>query len=539
MSSAASRESGGGPPQGSAAAPAAVAAASPWLYGPGSDLMLGAGLVYLLFLGGLWFFGASIETLLPASLMPLYALAFSTPHVGATLLRVYERREDRQKYRLFAVHMTAVLALAFVVGLYGGWVGSVMISLYLTIVPWHFTAQNYGVAMVFLRRRGIELDPGVKRFIYLTFILCFAATVVSLHGTTASEGYAPLETSGTVYTFLTLGIPPQLASLLIAGMMIGYVACAAVAAEQLLRRYPVRDLLPLAAVMLVQALWYVLPLTFAFFPADARTDPLAPHRFAYTFFWVSIAHSLQYLWITAYMRRRRRSEGGPDGFLLKALLAGAAIYGIPVLLLAPGALGTVPYDSGLFLIIAGALNLHHVLLDSAIWKLRDGRLARVLLRPSEDAAEVSSSRSKLVPRLVWAAGCVGAVFIVVGTLELYVAVPAAIERGDLARLETAANRLTWIGRDNPLVLASVGTLRAERGDREGAVSALRDSVNLMPTGPALLNLGSVLEAEGRLDEALGAYRTAVGLDLDSDVARLRAKKLRRKMGRGEAGADST
>jgi tetratricopeptide (TPR) repeat protein len=175
-----------------------------------------------------------------------------------------------------------------------------------------------------------------------------------------------------------------------------------------------------------------------------------------------------------------------------------------------------------------------VLLDSAIWKLRDGRLARVLLRPTEDAAEVSTSRSRLVPRLVWTAGCIGVVFIVVGTLELYVAVPDAVARGDLPRLETAADRLAWIGRDNANVLASVGTMRAEEGDSEGAMAALRDSVNLLPTGPALLNLGSVLESEGRFDEALSTYRAAAWLDAENFMARRRVKRLRRQISRGEA-----
>lgn len=505
-----------------------VAAASPWLYNAGADLMLGAGLIYLPILGALWLAGPTVQSWLPAALMPLYALAFSTPHVGATLLRVYERPEDRQKYRLFAVYATGVLALGFLVGLYVGWVGSLLITLYLSVVPWHFTAQNYGVAMVFLRRRGIELEPNVKRLIYLTFIFCYLATLASLHGATSSEGYAPLETSGTIYTFLSLGLPVSVASLLIMSLGFGYLACMVLAGEQLIRRYPIRDLLPLVAVLLVQALWYVLPLSFAFLAAGGRTDPLAPGNFAYTFFWVSIVHSLQYLWITAYMRRRQGHRRGRDLFVGRALVWGAAIYGLPVLLLAPSALGTVPYDAGLFLMIAGALNLHHVMLDSAIWKLRDGRLASILLRPTTDVVSEGLGVRWFQPAVV-VAGLIGATFIIVGTLELSVAVPDALERRDLARLETASDRLSWMGRQNASVLAAVGTLRAESGNMEGAVDALAESINLLPSGSALYNMGSVLEKQGELDGALRAYRGAAIIDKDDPEAYERARQQVRRL----------
>ena len=64
------------------------------------------------------------------------------------------------------------------------------------------------------------------------------------------------------------------------------------------------------------------------------------------------------------------------------MLAGAAIWTAPVLLLAPGVFGRVPYDLGLSALVAAAVNLHHFVLDGAIWKLRDGRVARIPLRPA-------------------------------------------------------------------------------------------------------------------------------------------------------------
>ena len=75
---------------------------------------------------------------------------------------------------------------------------------------------------------------------------------------------------------------------------------------------------------------------------------------AFTFVWMSVLHSIQYLWITDYYVRKERSSGSTPGFLLKSLLAGAALYGLPLLLLSPAALGTLPYDAGLYVLVAGA-----------------------------------------------------------------------------------------------------------------------------------------------------------------------------------------
>ena len=76
--------------------------------------------------------------------------------------------------------------------------------------------------------------------------------------------------------------------------------------------------------------------------------------------------------------RRERPGTSRGGFLLKSLLAAMAIFGVPLLLLAPGVSGGPSYDAGLYTMLAGALNLHHVVLDSVIWKLRNTRIANML-----------------------------------------------------------------------------------------------------------------------------------------------------------------
>jgi hypothetical protein len=131
-----------------------------WLYGPSVDLLLGAGGVYLFSVPLLVLLGrgAELETW-SVALAAIFAIFISGSHYGATILRVYELREDRRKYALFAVWATLALCALFVLGLNSVLVGSLLITLYATWSPCHFAGQNYGVSLMFLRRRGITVEP--------------------------------------------------------------------------------------------------------------------------------------------------------------------------------------------------------------------------------------------------------------------------------------------------------------------------------------------------------------------------------------------
>jgi len=91
---------------GSAAAGPAPASQR-WLYGPAPDLILGCGLGYMAIFVVLVAGGADARSLIPLGLLPLISVFAGTPHYGATLLRVYEKRSERQAYAFFAVWATA------------------------------------------------------------------------------------------------------------------------------------------------------------------------------------------------------------------------------------------------------------------------------------------------------------------------------------------------------------------------------------------------------------------------------------------------
>ena len=125
-----------------------------WLVGPVTDLLFGCGLAYAFVFAAHALAGAAFRDWIPFAWLPIATLLVSTPHYGATLIRVYEDAQERRLQARFAVWATAALCVGFWLGLRSVAIGSLFVTLYLTWSPWHYTAQNYGVAMVLLRRRG-------------------------------------------------------------------------------------------------------------------------------------------------------------------------------------------------------------------------------------------------------------------------------------------------------------------------------------------------------------------------------------------------
>ena len=53
--------------------------------------------------------------------------------------------------------------------------GTFLVTLYLTWSPWHYTGQNYGLAVMFLRRSGVEVDARTKRWMASPSVMARAA----------------------------------------------------------------------------------------------------------------------------------------------------------------------------------------------------------------------------------------------------------------------------------------------------------------------------------------------------------------------------
>jgi tetratricopeptide (TPR) repeat protein len=230
-------------------------------------------------------------------------------------------------------------------------------------------------------------------------------------------------------------------------------------------------------------------------------------------------HGVQYLWITAYYVKKERPGSRTAPFLARSLLMGSALYGLPVVVLAPVLAGRVTFDGGLELMLAAALNIHHIVLDSAIWKLRNAKNTQILIRGGESAIVPEAGRFPWVRTLVFASGIAGVVFTLWGDTEKRYGIRLASNRGDVERVEAAVRRMRWMGRDNANTRAQLGYMFGERGDEDRALAEFERSLALKPNATAWTNIGALRERRGEIEAALVAYDSAIALD-PNDVAAL-------------------
>jgi tetratricopeptide (TPR) repeat protein len=516
-------------------APAQATSKSGWLFGPLPDLLLGCGLGYVLLFVALCFYGTELRTGLAPGLLPFLTVLIGAPHYGATLLRVYERREDRRAYALFAVHASWILALLFAVATQWLPLGSLLLTVYLTWSPWHYTGQNYGLAVLFLRRRGVALDAITKRWIYTAFVLSYAIVFLAIHSNAPGSQYTPPLYIADGYRMLPLGIPSSIGDPLFDAALVGALFSAGVAAFRLLQHGSLRTIAPTFALMGTQALWFAIPVAMRRYGLLSHLEPFAPQYAGWYFFWAALAHSIQYVWVTSYFARSRSEFPGVPLYLGKALLAGAAIWSVPALLFAPGLLGRLPYDAGLGALVAAVVNLHHFVLDGAIWKLRDGRIARILIRSDGNAASAAPSDGPTTRRAglrgaMWAVGAVSLALLVASFYESEFGLRRAYERMDLPRMQTALRRLEWMGRDSALNHLNLGRVFVSRGDTANALRSLQRSVVLYPTVDAWVALADALENAGKPTEAREAFEHAHALAPGVATIAFRAATLATRLG---------
>ena len=490
--------------------PTGVSRPSPHLHSAWIDALFGYGFFYLL-TAPLVVFGALRIGLTewPGWFATLAALLISVPHYGATYLRVYEKRQERRRYALFAVHLAVILFGAFVASLYSIRLGSLLLTIYIYWSPWHFAGQNFGVAMTSLRRRQVPIDAQSRRLLYAAFGLGYLLSFLALSRLGSSYQEVVGTGDGSVFQFYRLGVPDAVALPVITLLAPAYLGTAAAALLRLSRKAAWRDLLPTVSLLATHSLWYALPAVLS-----------EPIPLVYAGVWVSALHAVQYLWITSHYARKS-DQTPPTRFLTKSLLIGSAVAVTPPLLFAPGLLGPLaPHSAQAAIVFFSVMNIHHFLLDGAVWKLRDGRVARALLDDragTEPEDESAQARGRVRPFLY----VLGAVILV---LPVWVSVESmrAAASTDHDTVEGAAQRLAFLGRDNPDVSFVLGQHRAIANDRPGAIAAYEKALALRPghAGSSYRLASLLLSDPTRREEALSLAQTAAEATRYGDPAAL-------------------
>jgi tetratricopeptide (TPR) repeat protein len=344
--------------------------ASPWIYRPWLDLLVGCGgwsapLLLLAWLGTSpgGSTGGSYDRGWTLAFYGL-ALIFNYPHFMATVYRAYHTREEFTRYRIYTVHLTALLALTAVLTHADYRLLPWVFTLYIDWSPWHYTGQNFGLLMMFARRNGTEVKPAERRLLHLAFIASYVMLLVSFHTGASND---PL--------ILSLGFGPKVSA---AARMVAGGAFALLAGWVMVRwtrRSGLGAMTAPLTLLASQFLWFVLP------SALELGYGLAVPQTRYSSGVLAVLHSAQYLWITSYYARREARAAGEASWSMTAYFATLLAGGIALFIPGPWLVSyAFHYDfASSFLIFTALVNIHHFILDGAVWKLRDTGVAALLV----------------------------------------------------------------------------------------------------------------------------------------------------------------
>jgi tetratricopeptide (TPR) repeat protein len=488
-------------------ATSATAPEARWIHRPAVDLIVGCGAwsAPLLLLAG----QASSATRPWAVAFYALALAFNYPHFMATVYRAYHTRSEFARYRVFTLHITTLLALAGVASHVWPALVPWLFTVYLTWSPWHYTGQNYGLAMMFARRNGAAPTDRERRALHAAFVASYALLFVSFHTGPSTD---PLIRS--------LGITEAIATPARGVLLAVVLALGGGAVGSLMRRAGPAAMLAPCTLVATQFMWFVAPAIAAWIGAGA-----APQT-RYSSGVLAVMHSAQYLWITSYYARRE-AEAAPGGRWRPWAYA-ATLVGGGIALFIPG-----PWvASYLFradftrsvLIFTAIVNIHHFILDGAIWKLRDRRVAAVLV----DAAPGATAGTRLSVQHAtrWLAGRVppARVLRIAGLVVLvgWAAVDQArFVLGTSDRDVAALTRAEALNPYDSSVQRRRARLLAEQGRYPEADAEYQQYLAVHPDdGEALLNAGVLANTLGREDEAVRRWEAA----LETDAARVNASR---------------
>ena len=355
--------------------------ATPWIYNPALDLIVGCGAwsAPLLLISYL-----SLASSARTWSIVFYGLAlfFNYPHYMATIYRAYHRAEDFEKYRIFTVHITALMVLTLLLSHF--WLGLLpwIFTIYLTWSPWHYSGQNYGIFMMFARRAGADPTKAERRALYGAFVASYLILFLGFHTGPSTD---PL--------FVSLGIPAVISRWEQIILCVAFVGLSVFGLRGLARSTGWRKLIPSLTLFSSQFLWFLLPAAISLI----RGLEIPQNRYSSGV--LAVMHSAQYLWITSYYARREAA--GEDAGKKRRNWRPLAYFGVLVVggiaLFVPGPwLASRLFHQDFttsFLIFTALVNIHHFILDGAIWKLRDGRIAALLLNSRERIAETASQAS--------------------------------------------------------------------------------------------------------------------------------------------------
>jgi tetratricopeptide (TPR) repeat protein len=500
-----------------------------WIYNPWLDLLAGCGAWSAPLLLLTAYSGRSNDH---AWSFAFYALAilFNYPHFMATVYRAYHSYDEFAKYRIFTVHMALLLALT---GIFTHlwypllpWV----FTLYICWSPWHYTGQNFGLLMMFARRAGLAPTSAERRALHLSFIASFLLLMLSFHTGSSND-----------VLILSLGLPARFTLPAREALAFFFVAASGWALVSMARRNGARAILAPATLATTQFLWFLLPALIELFSGQE----VAQTRYSSGI--LAVLHSTQYLWITGYYQEREARAAGDTRWKFSRYLVTLIAGGIALFIPGPWIVSRVFHAdfAASFLTFTALVNIHHFILDGAIWKLRDSRIAAMLLDTRDRVTSAgSATRSGFFRFTHWLTGGThGARALRIGATGLLFAWGAmdlvhfywSSEANSIPALERAAN----LNPNDSAVQLRLAHAEKLAGQGDVALAALQRAAAVSPDNPALQETYArgLIEA-GREADAYALYRIILSRSPRNPDALVNYGLLAHRLGHDEEAIDS-
>ena len=459
----------------------ASAPASPWIYRPWLDLLVGCGAWSAPLLGvAMWMNPTHAHGWAVA--FYLLAIVFNYPHFMATIYRAYHTRADFEKYKFVTLHVTLLVVLTGIVLHASPRLFPWVFTLYICWSPWHYSGQNYGLLMMFMRRSGAEITSSEKRWLRSAFVASYLMLLASFETGGSSD---PL--------ILSLGLPAKFTLPMRLTFGVAFLAFTLLGFRRLIREKGARALLAPLTLAFTQFLWFVLPTLL-----ELNSASQVPQT-RYSSGILAVLHSAQYIWITSYYQRREARAAEQQSWHMAAYFATLIAGGIALFIPGPWLVSYLfHYDfTTSFLIFVSLVNIHHFILDGRLWKLRDSRVSSLLVGRGAKASAAPASSDVAAPVASRAAdsrpsagarvfsapafriSLAGLLFLWGGLDQWHFSLRT--DDGNLSALLRAAK----VNPYDSAVQARIARAESQSGKRDEAVAALTRAIEINPNSIGL------------------------------------------------------
>jgi tetratricopeptide (TPR) repeat protein len=502
---------------------------APWIYGPWLDLIVGCGAWSAPLLLLATYISSAASTKSWSFAFYALALLFNYPHFMATVYRAYHSYDEFAKYRVFTVHVTFLLLFAGLIAHLWYPLLPWIFTLYICWSPWHYTGQNFGLMMMFARRSDLSPSESERRALHLAFIASYLMLLFSFNTGPSGDPF-----------ILSLGLPAKF-TLPVRCALGGFFLCATGwALFSLSRKSSWKALLPSATLATTQFLWFLLPAVIELL--SGREVP----QTRYSSGILAVLHSAQYLWITSYYQQKEARAAGLASWkfsrYLLVLIAGGIALFIPGPWLASRFFHADFASS--FLTFTALVNIHHFILDGALWKLRDSRIASFLLNKQEETAKGLSRRGPLFSLFGWVTGKTLAARALRISLILLFLFWGCLDQLHYywANVSANLNSLQRAARLNPndsAIQSRLANVADAAGNRALALSSLQRAAALSPSNVGLQEAyARGLIVAGRLADAYSVYHNLLLHSPQNANALVNYGLLAQRMGHPEEAIDS-